>query len=73
MINIFRNVEIIAWTTLIFGLLLYFADKSKVSKNFKYDLNTKNILIIGTIQTLSLIPGVSRSGVVITNWKNAKF
>ena len=36
-----------AWTTLIFGLLLYYADKSKVSKNFKYDLNTKNILIIG--------------------------
>ena len=65
-INIFRNVEVIAWTTLIFGLLLYYADKSKVSKNFKYDLNTKNILIIGTIQTLSLIPGVSRSGVVIT-------
>ena len=47
-------------------MLLYYADKSKVSKNFKYDLNTKNILIIGTIQTLSLIPGVSRSGVVIT-------
>ena len=45
---------------------MYYADKSKVSKNFKYDLNTKNILIIGTIQTLSLIPGVSRSGVVIT-------
>ena len=66
MINIFRNVEIIAWTTLIFGLLLYYADKSKVSKNFKYDLNTKNILIIGIIQTLSLIPGVIRSGVVIT-------
>ena len=65
-INIFRNVEVIAWTTLIFGLLLYYADKSKVSKNFKYDLNTKNILIIGIIQTLSLIPGVSRSGVVIT-------
>ena len=65
-INIFRNVEVIAWTTLIFGLLLYYADNSKVSKNFKYDLNTKNILIIGMIQTLSLIPGVSRSGVVIT-------
>ena len=47
-------------------MLLYYADKSKVSKNFKYDLNIKNILIIGIIQTLSLIPGVSRSGVVIT-------
>ena len=72
-INIFRNVEVIAWTTLIFGLLLYYADKSKVSKNFKYDLNTKNILIIGIVQTLSLIPGVSRAGITITAARILKF
>lgn len=65
-INIFRSIEIIAWTTLIFGLLLYYADNFKISKNFKDNMNIKNILIIGLIQTLSLIPGVSRSGIVIT-------
>ena len=28
-----RNLEVIAWTTLIFGILLYFSDKSRLSKN----------------------------------------
>ncbi len=65
-INIFRNLKIIAWTTLIFGLLMYFADTFKIKKNLKKDLSTKNILIIGVLQTLSVIPGVSRSGITIT-------
>ena len=31
-INQIRNIEVIAWTTLIFGVLLYFSDKSKNEK-----------------------------------------
>ena len=65
-INILRNIEVIGWSTLVFGLLLYYADSFKVAKNFDKDLNTKNILIIGMMQVLSLMPGVSRSGVIIT-------
>ena len=61
-----RNIEIIAWTTLIFGILLYFADNLKVKKKFDHNLSIKNILIIGFFQALALIPGVSRSGIVIT-------
>ena len=61
-----RNIEIIAWTTLIFGILLYFSDRFKIKKSFDNDLNLKNILIIGLFQILALIPGVSRSGIVIT-------
>ncbi len=61
-----RNIEIIAWTTLIFGILLYFSDRFKIKKSFDNDLNLKNILIIALFQILSLIPGVSRSGIVIT-------
>jgi len=61
-----RNIEIIAWTTLIFGILLYFSDRLKIKKSFDNDLNLKNILIIGLFQILALIPGVSRSGIVIT-------
>ena len=41
-----RNIEIIAWTTLIFGILLYFSDRFKIKKSFDNDLNLKNILII---------------------------
>ena len=65
-INILRNIEVIGWSTLVFGLLLYYADSFKVAKNLDKDLNTKNILIIGMMQVLSLMPGVSRSGIIIT-------
>ena len=61
-----RNLKVIAWTTLIFGILLFFADKNNQNKNIINDLNLKNIFLIGFFQALSLIPGVSRSGIVIT-------
>lgn len=65
-IDSFRNLKIIAWTTLIFGLLMYFADTFKVEKKIEKNLTIKNILIIGIIQILALVPGVSRSGITIT-------
>ena len=65
-INHFRNLEVIAWMTLIFGLILYFADKFEVKKKIETDLKIKSILLIGLFQILALIPGVSRSGIVIT-------
>ena len=35
LINYFRNIEVIAWTTLIFALLLYVADKFENNKKLK--------------------------------------
>ena len=61
-----RNTEVIAWMTLVFGIILYFADKTKLEKKIDRDLNLKNILIICIFQILALIPGVSRSGITIT-------
>ena len=61
-----RNVEVIAWTTIIFGVLLYHSDKFNLTKNIKNNFNFKSALIIGLFQVLSLIPGVSRSGITIT-------
>ena len=66
LINYFRNIEVIAWTTLIFALLLYIADKFENNKKIETDLHLKSILLIGVFQILALIPGVSRSGIVIT-------
>ena len=66
LINSFRNLQTIAWTTLIFGLLMYFADTFEIKKNLKKDLTIKNILIIGLLQIIAIIPGVSRSGIIIT-------
>ena len=61
-----RNLEIIAWTTIIFGILLYISDKSKIEKNIENNFTLKKAIFIGLFQILSLIPGVSRSGIAIT-------
>ena len=61
-----RNIKIIAWTTLIFGILLYFSDKCDLSKNIESNFNFKSAIFIGVFQILSLIPGVSRSGITIS-------
>ncbi len=64
--DMIRSLEVIGWTTLIFGILLGIADRNlKVIKYFK-SLNLKDALVIGIAQTLAIIPGTSRSGIVIT-------
>ena len=68
-----RNIEIIAWTTTLFGILLYISDKFELEKNIKDNLNYKSIIFIGFLQILSLIPGVSRSGIAITAARLLKF
>ena len=66
LINEIRNIKIISWTTIIFGIFLYFSDKCKLDKNIKNNFNFKTAFIIGLFQVLSLMPGVSRSGIGIT-------
>ena len=61
-----RNLKVIAWTTLIFGILLFIADRSRIKNKINDNLNLKNILLIGILQMLAIIPGVSRSGIIIT-------
>jgi len=73
LIYLLRNIKLIAWTTIIFGIVLYFADKSNSSKNIKSNLNLKTILYIGFFQTLALIPGTSRAGITITAGRFLKF
>ena len=66
MINNFRNMEVIAWTTFIFAILLYIADKVEIKKKLEANIDLKSIIIIGLFQIFALIPGVSRSGIVLT-------
>lgn len=68
-----RNVEVIGWTTLIFGILLYISDRYKLKKTISIDFSYKSAIFIGFFQVLSLIPGVSRSGVSITAARFLKF
>ena len=61
-----RNLKVIAWTTVIFGFLLFLSDKFKLEKNLEKNFTMKSAIFIGLFQVLSLIPGVSRSGIAIT-------
>ena len=61
-----RNLKVIAWTTVIFGFLLFLSDKFKLEKNIEKNFTIKSAIFIGLFQVLSLIPGVSRSGIAIT-------
>ena len=65
-IHLLRNIKVIAWTTLFFGIILYLADQRKIDKHLSSNLNIKFILIIGFFQILALIPGVSRAGITMT-------
>ncbi len=73
LIDQFRNLKVVAWTTLIFGVLLYFSDKFELKNKISSELNIKSIIIIGLFQILAIIPGVSRSGIVITASRFLKF
>lgn len=66
LINKIRNIETIAWMTIIFGVLLYFSDKFKLINQINDNFNYKSAIFIGIFQILALIPGVSRSGIAMT-------
>ena len=67
LINHLRNLEVIGWMSLIFGIFLFISDKMEVTKNINKDFSNKSAVIIGLFQVLALIPGVSRSGITITS------
>lgn len=73
LIDYLRNPKIIGWTTIIFGFLLYFSDLKKTNKLIKKNYNFKTAIFIGFLQILSLIPGVSRSGIAITGARISGF
>ncbi|MCW8915158.1 MAG: undecaprenyl-diphosphate phosphatase [Magnetovibrio sp.] len=61
-----RSVEIIGWTTLGFGVLLWLADRFSVTLRQMDHLRLSDVLIIGVMQCIALIPGTSRSGITMT-------
>ena len=73
LINLLRNIKIIAWTTLFFGFILYFADQRKMDQNISTNLNIRSIIFIGLFQILALMPGVSRAGITMTAARFLKF
>ena len=62
-----RNIEIIALSTIVFALLLYYADKDQIGKGKSIkELKSTEAILVGFAQVFSIIPGASRAGVVFT-------
>ena len=66
LIDHLRNYKVIGWSTVIFAIFLYYCDQLKVKKSLDTDFNYTTALYIGFLQILSLMPGVSRSGITMS-------
>jgi undecaprenyl-diphosphatase len=73
LIDQLRSIEVIGWMSLIFGILLYVSDRSKVTKKIDANFTNRSAIFIGLFQVLALIPGVSRTGVTITSGRMLGF
>jgi len=61
-----RSPLVIATTTILFGLLLWYADRRSKLARDEYTLGWRDFLVVGGAQALALVPGTSRSGITIT-------
>jgi len=61
-----RSPQVIAWATVIFALLLWWADRLPQRVRDEHHLTWRDIVVIGIAQAIALIPGTSRSGITMT-------
>ena len=64
--TVLRDLEVIAWTTIGFGILLWVADSWRSRQRDLGDLRMVDAIGIGAAQCLAIVPGVSRAGIVMT-------
>lgn len=61
-----RSPIVVAYTTILFGILLWWVDARAPTDKTAEDISLKQALMIGLSQILALIPGTSRSGITMT-------
>jgi len=59
----YRSPKVIAFNLIFFGVILYLADLRKVKSK---EISLMEAILIGLTQSLSIFPGVSRSGITIS-------
>lgn len=68
-----RSIAVVGWATLVFGLVLYWADRLGQNTRTASDWTLKDAIIMGLWQVLALVPGTSRSGITITGARRLGF
>jgi len=61
-----RDIRVIGWTMIVFGLLLWWIDRIAPQTLRAPDWSLRRAIVMGVWQALALVPGVSRSGITIT-------
>ena len=61
-----RSIAVVGWATLVFGIVLYWADQTGGETKAAEGWSLKDASLMGLAQVLALIPGTSRSGITIT-------
>ncbi len=61
-----RQPRVVAVTLILFAALLFFAERVGAKHRKFTDLSFKDAILVGLVQALALVPGVSRSGITIT-------
>ena len=64
--EVLRSVEVIAGATIVFALVLWWADVKGATHRREEDMTLRDGVLIGLAQALAFIPGVSRSGITMT-------
>ena len=62
----FRNIQLIALSSIVFAIILFFADRVKMDIKSWNKITYIEALAVGLFQVLAFIPGASRAGVTIT-------
>jgi len=62
----FRAPLMVASTTAGFGIVLWLADRRGQRTRDHYSLQWSDVMLIGMVQVLALVPGTSRSGITMT-------
>ena len=66
MIDSVRGAQIIGWNAIIFGILMYVADRFSAVRHKMEHMTLKPAVLIGIAQAIAIIPGTSRSGITMT-------
>jgi undecaprenyl-diphosphatase len=66
LIDAVRGPEIVAWNAIIFGLLMYIADRFGGTYKRMENMTLTSAVMIGIAQAVAIIPGTSRSGITMT-------
>ena len=62
----FRNIQLIAISSMLFAIILYLADRIQIQNKSWKKITYLEALLVGLFQALAFIPGASRAGVTIT-------